>query len=383
MTMDGPLQKLQQRAAENTGCEFVNTFPLVSEYFDTMLHTSDRLHPNDECVEALPTAIYSIITGTECDPIKAPVSESGVVFVSASGSMNNDGSTPAKAINRLPYAAGLLREHGGTIVICGDYTCYKQSATIMPYTNGKITITSVYNGVDYRTSGARLSLTSTYLYLRGDYEFKDITVHSVAASIIVCNYNNVTFAESVTCTTDNSVAYPIILAGVNVVHGAIEKEAASLTGECSITINGGRWGYIRGGNRRQAATSTIGEIAKGAKLTITVNGGEIMTVATQNINSATGMNSVHGTVELIINGGIIHGNLHAVCRLGTNSTSSQAVCDGKISITITGGELKGALTANHDNTIPSNSAEITLTVKKSVKDSISTITGFEKITVTD
>lgn len=383
MLMHGTLQKMQQRAAENTGCDFVNTYPLVSEYFDTMLHTSDRLHPNDKCIDVLPTAIHSIITGTECPSIKAPTAKDNVVFVSPSGSMDNDGSTPQKAVDRLPYAAGLLRESGGTIVICGDYTCYKQSGTIMPKTNGKITVTSVWNGVDYRASGARLSLTGTYLYLGGDMEFKDITIHSVAASIIVCNYHNVTFADSVTCTVPSSTAYPIILAGINVAHGAIEKEAASLTGTCNITINGGSWGYIRGGNRRQDKTSTIGEIAKDAKLTITVNGGEIKTVATQNINTISGMNSTHGDIEFVMTGGIIYGNLHAVCRIGTNSTADNAVCDGNIKIAISGGEIRGTFSANQDNSIPSSAANITLTIKKSVKDTISSITGFNNITETE
>ncbi len=384
MLTDGTLQKMQENAAKKTESEFVNAFPLVREYYDTMLHTSDRLHPNDRCVEVLPSVIHSLITGTDYTVEKAPISENKVVYVSNAGKKTNDGLTPNTPVNSIPLAAGMLREDGGTIVICGDYTCYKQSGTLMPKTNGTITVTSVHNGTDYKkTSGARISLTSTYLYLGGDTVFDNITINSIASSIIVCNYNNVTFSDSVECTVESKAAYPIILAGMNVAHGAIEHDAVSLNGECNITVNSGKWGYIRGGNRRADKGSTVGDIAKGAKLTITINGAEIMTVATQNINAATGMNNVHGEVNFILNEGIVHGDLYAVCRLGTNQTSDKAEVSGKINITVNGGEIKGKLAKTQDTSFDTSNADITLTVKKSAKDGISSIVGFDNIIEAD
>ena len=361
MLSDGPLQEIQKKAAENTGCIFLDTYSLTREFYDTMLHTSDRLHPNDRCTDVLPSAVFSLLTGTEYTPHKAITAPGGVVYVSASGKLTNDGLTPQTSVNSLPLAAGMLRENGGTIVICGDYTCYKQSATIMPKTNGKIKVTSVWEGVDYRSkNNARLSITSTYLYLGGDMEFDDITIHSIASSILVCNYNNVTIADNVKCTIEGSAAYPIILSGKNVANGAMPEKSVSLYGECSITVNSGTWAYIRNGNRRALGTSTIGVIAKDAKLTCTLNSGTFKTVGTQNINAATGMNNVHGEVLFVVNGAEFDGNLYVICRIGTNNTSITPTVDGKVTVKILKGEIKGELIKLQDSVVNVSKANIVI-----------------------
>ena len=94
MLSDGPLQELQKKAADNTGCIFLDTYSLTREFFDTMLHTSDRLHPNDRCINVLPSAVFSLLTGTEYKAQSAPTAQGGVVYVSSSGKLTNDGLTP-------------------------------------------------------------------------------------------------------------------------------------------------------------------------------------------------------------------------------------------------------------------------------------------------
>ncbi|MBQ2862983.1 MAG: hypothetical protein IJE84_02295, partial [Clostridia bacterium] len=180
---DGPLQKLQQRAAADTGAEFVDIYSLTRDYFDVMLHLSDRLHPDEDSYEAIPAACYALLTGTEYTPLEAPVAESGVVYVDASssggkGSLTNDGLTPDTPVSSIAYAAGLLRKNGGTIVVCGTYSAYTSNGTHMPKTNGTIKITSKYGDVDYRDSGALMKMNSTYFYLGGATVFDDITLHS-------------------------------------------------------------------------------------------------------------------------------------------------------------------------------------------------------------
>ena len=85
-----------------------------------------------------------------------------------------------------------------------------------------------------------------------------------------------------------------------------------------------------------------------------------MSTATQNINTATGMNNVHGEVNFTLNGGTIHGNLHAVCRLGTNSTNTKGTVDGKVTVTVTGGQIKGQITKTQDATFDTQNAPITI-----------------------
>ena len=318
---DGPLQKLQQRAAQDTGAEYLDIYSLTRDYFDVMLHLSDRLHPDEDSYEAIPAACYSLLTGTEYTSPQIPTAESGVVYVDASstgkGALTNDGLTPETPVSSIALATGMLRENGGTIVVCGDYSAYTKLGTYMPKTNGPITITSKYGDVDYRDSGAQLKMNNTYFYLGGKTVFDDITIYSSSNTIIVCNYHDMTMGYNVECTkASSSVSYPMLLGGFNVPNGGIPEEMVSLYGNCNITINSGTFTYYRNGNRRAASNSTVGTVAKGACVTATINGGTFVQLDTTNNTSATGMNNVEGDCNLIINGGSFAGRIYGVTRAG-------------------------------------------------------------------
>ena len=86
--------------------------------------------------------------------------ESKVVFVSESGSMTNGGTSPRDAVKTLAHAVTMLPE-GGTVVVSG---VTEEGITVLPKTNGKVTVTSTYDGVDYAaTAGAKLRLAGTFL----------------------------------------------------------------------------------------------------------------------------------------------------------------------------------------------------------------------------
>ena len=390
---DGPLQKIQQKAAADTGAEFIDIYSLTRDYFDVMLHLSDRLHPDEDSYEAIPSACYARLTGTEYTPLEAPVAESGVVYVDASssgkGALTNDGLTPETPVSSIAYAAGLLRKNGGTIVVMGAYSAYTNNGTFMPKTNGTIKITSTYNGVDYAAeNGALLKMNNTYFYLGGETIFDDITIHSTSNTIIVCNYNNLTMGDNVTCTVASGKAYPMLLTGYNVTNGGVPAEYVSFNGTCNITVNSGTYTYLRNGNRRGSTTATIGTVGPDACVTATINGGTFTQLDTVNNMGATGMNNVEGECNLIINGGSFAGRIYGVIRGGGISGEITALpyCKGNVNVYLNGGKfaatVRGVQT-DTDNTVDYSEANVTLTVSKRFEHLASSFYSFDTINYVD
>lgn len=392
-TSDGPLQRVQQKAAADTGAEFVDIYSLTREYFSVMLHLGDRLHPYKNDSEVIPSALHALLTGSEYTPIEAPVAEGGVVYVSSSGSKTNDGLTPETPISSLPYAAGLLRKNGGTIVICGVYSLNNDDAVgnIMPKTNGTITITSVYGGCDYwngwtdaeeveHSGGAKINLNKGHLHLGGNTVFDNIKLASTSNAMIMCRFNDLTVNSNVVTVANNGVTNAVIVAGHNVLNGAPSVEDVSLYDNCNITINAGSWSYVRGGNRRDTSNATVGEVAEGACLTITINGGSFEQLNPENNVSATGMNSTHGDCNLIINGGTFGGRVFAVCRLGTNNTGNPGVCDGNVNVVINKGKFMATVRAYLDKSVDISEANITLTAPEYILDMEDKVYYFDNVT---
>lgn len=399
---DGTLQKVQYQAAVESGAEYVDIFSLTRDYFDVMLHRSDRLHPNIESSAAIPEAIHALITGDE-DYVapEAPIAESGVVYVSSEAKANytNDALTPDTPTNSLPYAAGLVR-NGGTIVVCGVYNLYNvNQGTHMPDTYGEITITSVYGGVDYRIAekdadgneihkAAQINMNSGYLYLGGDTVFENIKLGSTSQSMIICQYNNVTFESSVYCASASGVCNPVLLAGYNVANSGATVDQVSLEGDCTITVNGGSWFYMRNGNRRNSSSSTMGEIREGASLSFIINGGVFESNDWRNSNSATGMNNTYGDCSLIINGGTFEsGRITAVNRVGTLPEGEEAIVTGNITLAIKDAKIacNDGVKAIHDEATNVNYKDAKIKLVRSNRyDGIANkFKGFDDVTVTD
>ncbi len=384
---DGILQQVQYEAAVESGAEYVDIFSYTRDYYDVMLHRSDRLHPIAESVGAISSTVHALITGVEnYKAPEAPVAENGVVYVNSSnGTLTNDGLTPETPTNSLPYAAGLLRKNGGVIVITGVYNLYNASqGTHMPDTNGEIVITSLYGGTDYGAAGAKINMNSGYLYLGGDTIFENIKLASTSSSMIMCNYHNVTFEDSVTCVATSGVQNPIIVAGYNVTNGGPTVEQVSFDGNCTITVNGGTWHYLRNGNRRASTTSPVGDVKEGASVNFIVNGGVFQSTDYQNNNAATGMNNVYGNCSLTINGGSFPGRVYAVNRVGDIADGSEGIVTGKVTLAINGGMVRGSVMALHytASNVNIDDADIRLVVGSRYADS-TIFEGFENVTKVD
>ena len=149
---------------------------------------------------------------------------------------------------------------GGTIVVCGNLTMVKYAA---PTHENAITITSVYGGVDYRESGAKLYYPkSSVLTLGGETVFKDITLDFDINGLISAAYNPVTFDTGVTINYDaseNDEAGLYLVGGYNT--GAI-PENPDYTKSSSITLRSGSFSRVFGfsryvGAQNQSGTASI------------------------------------------------------------------------------------------------------------------------------
>ena len=379
---DGRLQQLQREVAEEIGLDLIDMYAMTRDYFNVKMHyTKDIVHPVDDSYGEMARAFYAALMGEEYKATVPEVSTSGVVYLKAGGKKTGLGDTPENAIDTLAKAVGLLRNGGGTIVICGPYSLTYE--THLPYHTGVINITSKHGGVDYSTKGAKLGIAKN-LYFYGDYNIDDVNIVSELANcIIVCNYNSVTIGKNVTTTLKQGVStYPLLNVGYNVALGDTYAEDISCKGECNITVNAGTWAYLRGGNRRASQTfPNVGSPAD-AVLNITINGGEFKNTSTDpktaNVTSGTGMGGFGGTVNFTITGGTFKGDVYAIGRSGTNSTSTKAEVSGTVNMKVTGGTFGGSIKCEMDPASTKLTGKVNLTISSALKDKAS---GFTNVTV--
>ena len=378
---DGRLQELQREIANELGLDLIDMYAMTRDYFNVKMHyTKDIVHPVDDSYGEMARAFYAALMGETYTATVPEVSQSGVVYLKTGGKKTGLGDTPENAVDTLAKAVGLLRNGGGTIVICGPYSLTYE--THLPYHTGVINITSKHGGVDYSAKGAKLGIAKN-LYFYGDYNIDDINlVSELANCIIVCNYNNVTIGKNVTTTLKQGVStYPLLNVGYNIGLGDAYEEDVSLHGECSITINAGDWAYMRGGNRRSSSTYPNYSCDKDAVLNITINGGTFHNTGTatnSNLTCATGMGGFAGTLNFTITGGTFKGDVFAIGRSGANTTNTNAVMSGTINMKVTGGTFGGGIKCEQDPASTKFTGTVNLTVSSALKDKAS---GFKNVTV--
>ena len=258
----------------------------------------------------------------------------------------------------------MLRKNGGTVVICGDV---KVKETHLVECGGNITVTSVYGGVDYRTTnGAKLSMSGS-ITLASPLTLKNLTINVTESSKnINCDYNDFTVAEGVECTGTAQLA---INGGYRIGSGALTPEQVSAHKDCTISIASGTWSVIRGGNMRTAGTMPIGTIDKGVKHTLNISGGKFTYVGV-NANTVVGMNGCDGDAYLNISGGEFLGGVYGIHRTGTNETGIKAEFNGNLYINITGGIFHKEIALYHTADTPTVKGEASLAVDPSLADKV-------------
>ncbi len=89
--------------------------------------------------------------------------------------------------------------HGGTIVLTSRIT----ASTVRLPEHGRITVTSVYNGIDHRKSGACLAFdTSVTVTLGGETVWEHLLLDIATSGVIAANFHALTFGEDVQVNCD-------------------------------------------------------------------------------------------------------------------------------------------------------------------------------------
>ncbi len=352
-------------AANEQKAYVIDTYNITKEYFETALYETDGLHPDAKGYDYLANVVFSAITDglTEYKAGTVKPTPNYVVYVnSRTGTYESVGATPDKPTSSLARAIDLCRG-GGTIVVSGPINPAKTASNttrvfIAPKNTGKITITSVYGGVDYREEGngsAKITLSAS-TYLQGDIEFKNVNFEADASSLkMVCNYNNVTFGKGISSTVKTG-GQPVLIFGHDVVSRWQTEDVLSCKKDCTLTVDSGTFTYLRGGNYRAVSSEVspyaYGTVKSGVTVNIVVNGGSFAREdGASNYNgsggtlsSALGQNGLEkgATVNFTLNGGKIYGALFAVPRLNPYPASGTPTIAGNIKITVNGGSIGGA-----------------------------------------
>ena len=243
-----------------------------------------------------------------------------VVYVADGGT--GDGTSAATPIATLEAAAAKLKD-GGTVVVSGPLTLVN---SVCPAYNGEILITSLYEGVDYRRSGAKMIFAdknANPISLGGTTTFDNIILEVMdnRARAITCNGNNVTFGKGVvSMRADASYQWlGITLGSFNDAYDICDATKGG-----SLTVKGGSWQIVRGGNRG-SATAIKGNVS------ITFDGGSLE----GNLMFASAA-PIKGNVSLVINGGTFKGSTASPISI-TASSAEKAAIGGNVNIEINGG----------------------------------------------
>ncbi len=264
-----------------------------------------------------------------------------VVYVCDSGSNTADGLTPETAKKTLASAYDVVKS-GGTVVVCGPLTL-ENTALTLPSSTGKVTITSLHSGVDYRQTSSAVLTLKGYTYLGGDTEFNNIKIHDGSTfyfNQLVCKGHSLTIGENVVCTR-NSGEYITIVGGMYINSNSLTAEAVSYY-DYTITVNSGTWYMINGSNKRTSNESAVG--ATGG-VRVVIGGGSFTGNAANQADamiSVGGYAAQDGDYELEISGGIFNCPIYAIARPGNNSGRYTAYYEGDVRVKITGGEFRGS-----------------------------------------
>ena len=236
-----------------------------------------------------------------------------VVFVKdgATGS-GVSASTPTS-----PEEGFKLLKTGGTMVVVGEFTSGSTTFTQAAAYSGKVTITSLYDGVDYRANGARIVLKSSF-HLGGDTDVDHVSIVSQGTNAaIFCCYHDVTFGADIRGSFEGEVTtYPCIVAGA-------KGDTKNATG--NVVVNGGTWQRIRLGNSGGSPSGVVSNV--------TVNAGEFHGYVYLSSTSSASVNH-SGTANFTLNGGYLYAGIY-----GVESTHSGAKYNVDASVTINGGRV--------------------------------------------
>lgn len=257
-----------------------------------------------------------------------------VVYLSGNGSDLNGGTSAADAVLTLERAYERINGDG-TVVICSDYTISKAE---LPASAGKVTLTSVYNGVDHIKSGASLVL-GTDIYIGSDMTVENIDLSYSSAYKIFCQGHSVKFGEGI--TTSSSATAPAIFGGTNLSKTGVNIKNSQFF-DFTLEICSGKWLSATCGSFRSGENTIIGVIGDASLI---INGGNFVGKGTgdsdKNVVAGIAGSALHGDLYMEINGGTFSCSVFGAAACGMNGSRRIPGHLGDIRITVNGGSFNG------------------------------------------
>ena len=237
-----------------------------------------------------------------CVPFAVSAAEAGtVVYLDSMASGDGTGSSPENAVATLEDAfAALDLSKDCTIVVSGYFMQMTNFIPVDAY-EGKVTITSVYDGVDYRkTNEAAYSTNGNRFFMTGEVVFEYVNIEMMGNFyLIVAQCNPITIGEGVEVlalgnTTGLKFGNALSILGGYQGTGEGGQLIESETKDINITVMSGDYILIGAYNRQAAACNHTG------KATITIGGtAHVYKLYTSSVN----VNDVScGDVEITVRG---------------------------------------------------------------------------------
>ncbi len=194
--------------------------------------------------------LYTDIPSTVTN-LRAVWQEATVIFVSSGGNNANDGLSPTTPVQDLTTAYSKLNASGNAsnnIIVIMDAIEWNSSERLV----GNATITSLYAGIDYRTSGAELKVSSN-MDVQGDITFDNIELYADSTTvsdgsdylakgdytnILVTNYGDVTLGRGIS-TPEGKYTFGGVVGG-----NYKEEETTGTIGNHRMIVEAGRYNDI-------------------------------------------------------------------------------------------------------------------------------------------
>ena len=195
--------------------------------------------------------------------LNAAWQEATVVFVSTNGDNSNDGKSPEKPVKDINTAYSKLNSNGtssNNIIVIMDKVEWNSSDTL----TGNATITSLYAGVDYRTDGAELKISSN-MNINGDVTFDNIKLYSSSttvsdgsdylaagnySNVLVTNYGDVILGRGVS-TPDDKYTFGAVVGG-----NYKDETTKNTIGIHTVIVEAGKYNNIIVGSSLNSPTTS-------------------------------------------------------------------------------------------------------------------------------
>ena len=194
--------------------------------------------------------LYTDIPSTVTN-LRAVWQEATVIFVSSGGNNANDGLSPTTPVQDLTTAYSKLNASGNAsnnMIVIMDAIEWNSDERLV----GNATITSLYAGVDYRTSGAELKVSSN-MDVQGDITFDNIELYADSTTVsdgsdylakgdytnvLVINYGDVTLGRGIS-TPEGKYTFGGVVGG-----NYKEEETTGTIGNHRVIVEAGQYNDI-------------------------------------------------------------------------------------------------------------------------------------------